>query len=158
MKGLISRKSYRLLNILDYVLRERKQIDIDEVMSMNHCSKKTVYNDLEEIKERIGLDLSDFYYDDTNNTYNVYQFMIMKRKVLHHETSLHLLVELFFNPNQDLVDLSLATGKSESNVRTHLSRLEKYVKQHGLQLVYDQEKNTFLNLKIYSVLRFLYQI
>ena len=81
MKGLISRKSYRLLNILDYVLRERKPIDIDEVMAMNHCSKKTVYNDLEEIKERTGLDLSNFYYADANNTYNVYQFMIMKRKV-----------------------------------------------------------------------------
>ena len=87
MKDLLSYKSIRTLQIAEKLINTHDYISYSEFQELNNCSNKTVYDDIQYLKETWDdiLELDIIINKVRSKKTSVYDLMKMKSKMFHDE-------------------------------------------------------------------------
>ena len=145
MKDLLSYKSIRTLQIAEKLINTHDYISYSEFQELNNCSNKTVYDDIQYLKETWDdiLELDIIINKVRSKKTSVYDLMKMKRKMFHDEIRVKLIINVFFNPYLDMLDHSLMLEYSDSHLRSQVKQINKYLKLHNLSIEFDKSKKGY---------------
>ena len=115
---------------------ENKEISINSIQSLTHCSKRTAYNDVDEIIILYGDILS---LEFTNNhlifehiSFGNYHYVL--QQIMRQSVDLNLLKEIFYNPNISVSNLSMAISTSESHVYRILEKMRRSLQKYNIYI------------------------
>ena len=145
MKELLSFKSIRLLQIAEKLIISDSYVSFDEFQKINECSNKTVYDDLKALKDEwddiLAIDIiKNKARSEKTSTSSL---ISMKQKLFQQEIKIQLLLNIFFYPKNDLLDLSLMMNYSDSYLRTQISQINSYLLKYEIEILYDKENKTY---------------
>ncbi len=137
MKGLVSAKAERILNIMEYTLY-RDNVSFEAIMELNHCSKATAKADINylytEWQEQLNMTLDDHSFKIDNDSMG--DLMEIKFSLLQDEITIKVLMNVYFNPNHTVYDHALDLGYSESYLRKQIMKINGFLKSIGASIQY----------------------
>ena len=144
MKELLSFKSIRLLQIAEKLIISDSYVSFDEFQKINECSNKTVYDDLKALKDEWNdiLAIDIIKNKARSEKTSTSSLISMKQKLFQQEIKIQLLLNIFFYPKNDLLDLSLMMNYSDSYLRTQISQINLYLVKYETEILYDKKNKT----------------
>lgn len=145
MKELLSFKSIRLLQIAEKLITSDNYVSFDEFQKINACSNKTVYDDLKNLKDEWNdlLEIDIIKNKARSEKTSISSLISMKQKLYQQEIKIQLLLNIFFYPDKDLLDMSLMMNYSDSYLRTQISQINLYLIKFKSQVTHDKINKTY---------------
>lgn len=145
MKELLSFKSIRLLQIAEKLITSDNYVSFDEFQKINACSNKTVYDDLKNLKDEWNdlLEIDIIKNKARSEKTSISSLISMKQKLYQQEIKIQLLLNIFFYPDNDLLDMSLMMNYSDSYLRTQISQINLYLIKFKSQVTHDKINKTY---------------
>ena len=145
MKDFLSFKSIRALQIAEKLINNHEYILLKDLQEMNACSNKTVYDDIQYLKDNWNeyLDLDLIKNKVRSKKTSVYDLMHMKRNLFHDEIRVKLIINIFFHPYLDMNDYSLKLNYSDSHLRAQVKGANDHLINHNLCIKYDKFKKGY---------------
>lgn len=166
MHNLLNENTLRIIKLIELLYNNYPDTtSIKEAAEYNHCSHKTVLDDIEAINKlnhlRIKPTIKNNLIKIDNTNFNTRDIFIVKSGIINHDLNVTLLLELFFNPKKRIVDYAEYLHYSPSTIRHYFNRLNTFFKSKGMY-VHRSASNTYsiksdnawkLGLLLYDLIR-----
>lgn len=148
MRGLIDKRTVRVLNIAEALTFSSEPVMFEDFEKLNKCSQKTVYNDINYLVQRYNslLEIEVRNISAFSRISSSDNFIRLRSDLYHFEPKLQLILNIYLNPTFDMCDHSLAMDYSESYLRKMLKEINAYLKRIGITIKYDTTDKRYLFL------------
>lgn len=144
MKELFSNKTHRILNMAKVLVVDQKNLEIKDVMTLNNCSLKTAYDDINYARKEYGHIITGFSNGIvSSNTTSVADLMVLKREMFHSEPKLQILLNIALYPDYKTLDHSVTLDFSESFIRNQIKIINDVISRYNVFILYDDKTYTY---------------
>lgn len=147
MRNLLNENTVRILNLIEHLYRNYpNNIAIKDIAKLNACSLKTVHDDLLAINKVNHFRIKPITKNNNvilaQENFSSRDIFMVKRDIVNADLNIRLLLDLFFNPNQRLLEYAKDHHYSPSTIRYYFNKLNEYLNQYGI-CVHRNSNNTY---------------
>lgn len=137
MKSLLSYRDQRILKISELLILNREAISFEKIMEVNHCSLKTVYEDIAYLEKSWGhlLRISSEHCTIQSENTSISDLMRLKQSIYRNTLALQIGMHLYFEGDKKMSELIDILHYSESKIRTEIKALNDLLSPFGMSVV-----------------------
>lgn len=137
MKKILSYRDQRILKISEQLILNSKRIAIEDIMKINRCSLKTVYEDIEFLEEAWGeildiqVSIGSIYSPNTS----IADLMMIKRSIYNHTLAVRICLSLYCDGAQSIQELSQSLHYSASKIRKEIISCNELLEDLKIKII-----------------------
>ncbi|HEY4537154.1 MAG TPA: helix-turn-helix domain-containing protein [Erysipelothrix sp.] len=137
MKSLLSYRDQRILKISELLILNKESLTYDDVMKVNACSLKTVYEDVAYLEKTWGHLLKISIENSTIKSENtsISDLMRLKQSIFRNTLALQIGMHLYFEGAKKMTQLIDLLHYSESKIRTEIRLLNELLAPLNIGIV-----------------------
>lgn len=159
MKRFLTFQDTRILNIIQTIIVKDESLSIKEMMEMNECSQRTVYNDLHFIEEAwgdmVGFNLQGDILSFEERSMGI--MCIIVESILKENLAMQIISELTLNSYQSIEALSKKLFVSHSRIVREINTINHFLRPYGF-IISKKDKLYYWNDLMHDEIRIRIQL